>query len=349
MTGESRRQFLERMGRVAAAAMVGRALTGDRSASAQSQEVWIPKPTERATTAGIDPARKSVVASLVCDRLIPSTQVNEGLLREVIEEGVRLATSAKRDGNPWNKIIETGGVVGLKFDPVSPVPFETTLPMARQIVHSLMTKAKVPAENIMIIDVQTNVRRAVEDSLSETLGAAVRTRPQMFTFGAVKARIGHREEKLADWLSEVSVIVNVPLLRTHNISGIAGSLTNLAYSLIRRPGRYYDNGCTPFVGDVLSLPQVKAKMGLHVVNSLRAVFDGGPDACPETLWDHRGIILSTDPVAADTAALDVINQRREEAKLPPIGDSRGHLPHIHDAASRGLGTDDQDYLTIRTA
>ena len=60
-------------------------------------------------------------------------------------------------------------------------------------------------------------------------------------------------------LDQVTALVNVPLLRTHNISGMSGCLMNLAFSLVRRPGRYYAKGCTPFVADVLSLPQVRAK------------------------------------------------------------------------------------------
>jgi hypothetical protein len=88
-------------------------------------------------------------------------------------------------------------------------------------------------------------------------------------------------------------------------------------------------------------------MRLHVVNGLRAVFDGGPDATAETLWDHCGILASTDPVAADTVGLDIINERRMTARKRPIGGARGTIPHVHDAARRGLGADDQDYLSIR--
>jgi hypothetical protein len=51
-------------------------------------------------------------------------------------------------------------------------------------------------------------------------------------------------------------------------------------------------------------------------------------------------------VAADVVGLDILNERRELAKLPAIGDSDGNVPHLHAAAERGLGTDDQDYITL---
>ena len=347
MSDESRRQFLERIGRISAAAIAGRALLQARSASAQADGLEIPQSIERPTTAGIDPASKSIVADVRSLQVLPNTQVYEDLLREMVEEGVTMATLPKPDGNPWNKVIQPDDVVGVKFDPVDAEAFATTLPMARQMVYSLMTRANIPPDRIMLIDVSTLVRRAIDETLSEKLGAKVRTRPQVFGFSADKVQFGKGEDRLADWLGEITALLNVPLLRTHNIAGVSGCLMNLAFSLVRRPGRYYAKDCTPFVADVLSLPQVRSKMRVNVVNGLRAVFDGGPDVGHDNLWEHRGILASIDPVAADAVGLEIINERRVTDKKRPIGDSRGTIPHIHDAAGRGLGTDDQDYLTIR--
>ena len=82
------------------------------------------------------------------------------------------------------------------------------------------------------------------------------------------------------------------------------------------------------------------------MNAIQAVMDGGPEARLKTMWPHHGVIVSTDPVAADSVGLDVLNEQRERAKLPPVGDSDGHVPHLHAAAARGLGTDDPDYITL---
>ena len=100
------------------------------------------------------------------------------------------------------------------------------------------------------------------------------------------------------------------------------------------------------MGDIVALPQIRSKLRLHVVNAVRAVFDGGPAVRAQGAWNHAGILVSTDPVAADSVGLDIINDQRARAKLAPVGDALGRIPHVHAAAQRGLGTDDQDYINL---
>jgi uncharacterized Fe-S center protein len=65
------------------------------------------------------------------------------------------------------------------------------------------------------------------------------------------------------------------------------------------------------------------------------------------MWNHAGLIVSKDPVAADAVGLDIINDERSRRSLPQIGNGAGQIPHIHAAAKLGLGTDDQDYIVLR--
>jgi hypothetical protein len=37
--------------------------------------------------------------------------------------------------------------------------------------------------------------------------------------------------------------------------------------------------------------------------------------------------------------IDLLDEQRAQAKLPPISDEEGHVPHVHAAAQRGLGTE----------
>jgi hypothetical protein len=97
----------------------------------------------------------------------------------------------------------------------------------------------------------------------------------------------------------------------------------------------------------VALPQIRSKLRIHLVNALRAVFDGGPAATPEGVWQHSGLLVSTDPVAADCVGLDILNEKRAAGTLPTVGDGLGRVPHIEAAAKNGLGTDDQDYIEVR--
>ena len=69
------------------------------------------------------------------------------------------------------------------------------------------------------------------------------------------------------------------------------------------------------------------------------------------MWPHCGVIVSNDPVAADSVGLDILNERRRQMRLfPAVGDQAEQIRHLlRGAASRGLGTDDQDYITLLEA
>jgi len=163
-----------------------------------------------------------------------------------------------------------------------------------------------------------------------------------------ETRFAGGRERLAKVLDQVTAIVNVPFLKTDNVTGIAGALRNVSLPFVRRQEPYFANGGVPAIAEIVAIPEIRSKLRLHLINGFRAVFDRGPDVHAHCVWPHAGILASTDPVAADSVSIDVINARRSEANLPPIGDANARLPHVHAAARSGLGTDDQDYIRVVT-
>ena len=155
-------------------------------------------------------------------------------------------------------------------------------------------------------------------------------------------------ERMAKVLGQITALLNVPFLKTDNITGIAGALRNTSLPFVQRQARYFGNGGTPFIPDIVALPLIRPRLKLNIVNGLRAVQDKGPEVNSGCTWPHAGILVSTDPVAVDSISLDIINSRRNEINLPPVGDAKGRLPHVHAAAQKGLGTDDQDYIRLLT-
>lgn len=254
------------------------------------------------------------------------------LLGELFEEGLRVITNQPSPGDAWHKILDRDDIVGIKFNHVGFEALGTTLPLAIQLVESLK-RADFPPERIVLIEVPHHLCRQLK------------TRPCPFGYSGKAVDFGSGQEELVAVLQEVTAIINVPFLKTHNIAGMTGCLKNLSHALVRRPGLYHANGCDPFIGDILNIPLIRDKLRLHVVNALRAVFNGGPQILPEYRWTHGGLIVSRDPVAADMVGLDILNNRRAEAGLPLIGQGY-RVPYIRHAATLGLGTDDQDRIEL---
>lgn len=339
MGNQTRREFLTRIAGCAVAAD----LCGRLARAGQD----MPELVERPSTGWIKSSEKSIVAHVRSEHVIPNGKVHDLLLADMIEEGLLAITGTDRPRDAWHKLLKKNDVVGIKFNQVGAALLATTQAMARQLVRSLVQTAEIEPGRIMLIEVDTVTRQAVESALSDELGVEVKTRPPVFGFAGPETSFGSGSEQLAALLQDVTALINVPFIKTHNIAGMTGCLKNLSHALVRRPARYHGNQCAPYVGDILALPQIRSRMRLHVANALRIVFDGGPDPARDTVFEHRSLLISTDPVAVDAVGTDLINEHRTSIKRPPIGDALGRIAHLHAAARRGLGTDDQDYIDLK--
>lgn len=326
---ESRRKFLGRVSRIAAASAAIGAKGLYEAAAAESRPAPPSPSTVRPYAGPIDPADKSRVVLLRS----PEAAEEENLLREMVEEAIRILTGAESSSEGWNKLLRPDDVIAIKFNRVGATELGVTEQMARQLVRSL-SRAGFSPERIMLIEAPGS------------LETQLKTRPFVFGWSGPEVSFGSGQDTLAAWLEEVTAIINVPFLKTHNIAGMTGCLKNLSHAVVRSPRRFHANGCAPYVGDIVSLPQIRQKVRLHLMNAMRAVFAGGPEVRPEYRWIYAGIVAGKDPVAIDSVGLDILNEQRVRAKLPPIAPDASGIPHIHAAAHTGLGTNDQDYIDL---
>jgi hypothetical protein len=332
---ESRRLFLKRVGQAALLAAAGRcpAQTSTRSANDFAQN--LPHLTTIPSGGPIPDSVKSVVVDNRNPMILAGPQLHEAALTILIDEAIRLVTNCTTMEQAWRKLFKADDVIGIKFDEVGYAKLNTTDVLAELLVKSL-EGAGFKRDRIVLIEVP------------DALAGNLKTRPRAFGWQEEETVFASGRERMAKVLDQVSALINVPFLKTDNITGVAGALRNVSLPFVRRQARYFANGGTPFIPDIVALPEIRSRLKLNLVNGLRAVFDKGPEVHPGCIWPHAGILVSTDPVAVDSVSVDLINTRRNEANLPPIGDAKARLPHIHAAAQHGLGTDDQDYIRLLT-
>ncbi len=327
---ETRRSFLTRVGGLGAAAALAD-FCGLNGARAGDSPSTLPALHSRPSIGPIDDSVKSVVAHIKAEEVISGQIIHRSLVGEMIEEGIRTITGKETGPDAWHALLKKDDVIGIKFNHVAAEAIDTTWPFASQLVDSLGQAGFAP-QRIMLIEAPPQLARELK------------TKPAPLGWSGGEVSFGSGAEQLAAVLQEITAIINVPFLKTHSVAGMSGCLKNLSHALIRRPGRYHANGCAPFVGDIVALPQIRSKLRVNIVNALRAVFDGGPDATPESIWPNKGILVSKDPVAADAMGVTLLNDQRRLVRLPLLGGPSNKVPHLHAAASRGVGTDDEDYI-----
>jgi len=133
-----------------------------------------------------------------------------------------------------------------------------------------------------------------------------------------------------------TALINVRPMRSHAWAGV-GSLVKNYIMFDPEPPKYHPDSCAD-LGALWELPIVKGKTRLNILVMLTPQFHcAGPHHFdPIYVWNYGGLIVSTDPVAADSIGLQIIQAKRrayfgEDRPLSPsahhimIADKKFHL------------------------
>lgn len=145
---------------------------------------------------------------------------------------------------------------------------------------------------------------------------------------------------------KATALINVRPMRTHYLAGMSGCIKNYITFSQHYPD-YHPNNCEN-LGLLFQLPMVKGKTRLNILCALTPQYHGrGPHHFNRRyVWEYKGLIVGTDPVAVDAVGLRIIMAKRAEA----LG-SHNRLPamprHIRAAdVKHGLGNSEPDKIDL---
>jgi uncharacterized protein (DUF362 family) len=140
--------------------------------------------------------------------------------------------------------------------------------------------------------------------------------------------------------------INLPVLKDHSIAGLSGGLKNM-YGVINNPNKYHDNHCDPYAAHVSNLAPVREKNKLTIVDAVQVQYNGGPGYVSRYLDYFNGLIISDDPVAADSIGLQVVEELRKRHSMPPLAEVGRPVRYLATAEQLGLGVADRSQIDLR--
>jgi hypothetical protein len=194
-----------------------------------------------------------------------------------------------------------------------------------------------------VVGIKTNVWTnlptppAVEEALKR--GAMVAGVPE------VNIGMGDRDVRRQEIFQRTTALLNSRPLRTHSWSGVGSLIKN--YIMFDNPSDYHDDACAD-LATLWQLPSVKDKTRLNVLVMLTPQFHNiGPHHFdPMYIWPYKGLIVSTDPVAADAVGLRILQAKRREV----FGEDRPLQPTAHHIrladTVHGLGNADMERIDL---
>ena len=288
---------------------------------------------------------KSVVVKAVRDDAVVDNKPNPAVVKEMVHAVVMKLSGKTTPEAAWREYVKPSDVVAVKINCLFGVG-ACTHPCVTAAVVEGIRLAGVPPQNIIVWD--------REDGHLEKSGYKVGKIDGVLYTGVN----GDWEEdptdihtckgRMAKILTQkCTALINLPILKTHAISGITQALKN-HYGSFHNPSGAHGGGCDPFIAEVNGLKCIREKTRLIVSDALLPVADGGPQARPQWTWAYKAILASTDPVAIDYVGLKILDEQRAKIGKPPL-ESTGKAKCVATAAAKGLGTADMNQIELVTA
>lgn len=267
---------------------------------------------------------RSRVVQVRSSQVVNGPTVHRILLGEMVDAALRAITQLESVVEAWRSILKPDDVIGIKLNRSGQGVIGTSASFADVLVTSLVGAGWQP-DQIVVIEAPPSAQL-----MYATAAPAA---------GWVRSEtdFGSGSDQMASVLNQVTALIDVPFLKTHNIAGMTCALKNLSHGLIKHPARYHDHGCSPYIADIVASEPIRSKLRLCLVDALRIVFDGGPEAAEGVISDDGIILASIDPVAVDAVAVGLLGKVRFRQGLGQIVRSPEDLDYLAAAHRRGLG------------
>jgi hypothetical protein len=268
-------------------------------------------------------------------------QLSPEALRQMLDASITKLTGLDDPRQAWAALFRPNEKVAIKINTFINSLIWTHAPLVQAVVAALQ-EAGVPAEQIVLYDHLSMLEEAGFQINKD--GPGVRCFEET-EFGE-PLKVADHSVRLSSTLQSCDALINMPVLKSHMISGLTFALKN-HYGSVDRP----DNLHYPIeqaLPELNALAPIKERTRLVIGDVLEAnlMYRG---AWPYWKADWRGdsILMSFDPVAHDTLGTQVLERLQAEK-------NRGLSPWLRDIATAylktatdlGLGTNDPQHMQV---
>ena len=246
-------------------------------------------------------------------------------VRELLDEAARALAGDTKAADAWARWFKPEDRLAVKVNCLG-LP---TKPSVALGLAAAVGAIGLPPERVTLWDRTNRELRAAGYTLRGTGNGGYSA--DVYTSGATGSLISRIV------LDECTALASAAVLKDHNLAGITGVMKNF-YGAIHNPNKYHDGGCNPFIADVCAQKPIRDRLRLVLFDATRPQYQGGPATRRQWQWPYGGLILSTDPVAADRVGCEILQRKRAAVGMKPLEAEKRPARHIASGEARGLGT-----------
>ena len=256
-------------------------------------------------------------------------------IRQMLDASITQLSGLDDARAAWAALFAPEERVAIKVNSIAGASYWTHVPLVMAVAQSLQD-AGLPAEQIIIFDRLSRELQGAGYTLNAD-GPGVRCygTDGAYTGGTTLLDDGIG---LSDVLLRCDALINIPLLKTHSISGISFALKN-HYGTFDKPGRYHGGRIQQALGALNALDAIRERTRLTIGDALAI--------CTQN-WNNAvtgdSILMSFDPVAHDAIGFELFAAARAATGQSSAGAQQNVATWLEYAASLGLGVHEPDAI-----
>ena len=257
-------------------------------------------------------------------------------LRQMLDSSITALTGLKDARQAWAALFAPDEQIAIKVNVFRNSIIWTHVPLVKAVTDSLQD-AGIPAEKITIFDYFTSELEEAGFAINKD-GPGVRCygTDDSYTAGF---KVGSSDRKLSDILLKSQALINMPILKSHMISGLSFALKN-HYGTVDYPDALHlvDTG----IPALNALADIQDRTRLIIGDMLTACLKY-KNSFPywDADWTGDSILMSFDPLAHDTVGLQVLKQLITDQGADPASIEYMAAPWIEKSGQAGLGANDE--------
>jgi hypothetical protein len=263
-------------------------------------------------------------------------------IRQMLDASITELTGLDDAAEAWASLFDPDERIAIKVNAFRNSIIWTHVPLVMAVTECLQ-EVGVPAEQIVIFDYYTRELETAGYPVNKD-GPGVRCygTERDYTAGWKVRSIG---VELSDILLNCDALINMPVLKSHMLSGITFAMKN-HYGAVSRPESLHGDIGRAIAG-LNALPPIKDRTRLIIGDALEACLRYG-HSWPYWEADFTGdsILMSLDPVAHDTVGLQMLSQLLTDDGGNPAAITSMATPCLKNGAELGLGTNDPDSIEL---
>jgi uncharacterized protein (DUF362 family) len=266
--------------------------------------------------------------------------------KTMVEKAVTTLANESDLGRAWAKFIQKEDKVGIKINCLGGRMSSTMIEVVNPIVEGVRA-AGVPDENIIIFDQYGGNMRSARYLWQEKPGRLRVLNHPVLGYENNWTKVPGCKGKLSKALTWSTAIVNVPVIKDHEIAGagITCAIKNMVCGCVERPSLMHREIATA-LPHFYAREEIRSRVRLTIVDGSFCLYDGGPKHNHAAQATHDSVYASTDPVAIDTIALEVIETFRKENGYRSLDAVRRPATFLKTAQELGLGITDRQKILL---